>query len=201
MNNIFQKTITNEEIALLPLKAFEGNITLIDSIEKFQAIYPELRKESILGFDTETKPTFKKGESNLNKVSLLQLSTKDHAYLFRLNFTGLPKELAKILADRNIIKIGVAVREDIRGLQKLTPFIPESFIDLKDYVRYFGIENSGLKKLAAIILNIKISKSQQLSNWENPELSEPQQKYAATDAWACFEIYNTLRNSFNFDHD
>jgi ribonuclease D len=143
-----------------------------------------------LGFDTESKPSFKKG--NTNHVSLLQLATSSNAYLFRLNKTGLPETLIKVLSNPKILKVGIAIRDDIRHLMALHQFKPDGFLELQAFVKQFGIENSGLSKLTGIILNFRISKSQQLSNWENEVLTQAQQLYAATDAWAAYEIYETL---------
>lgn len=186
------KNFTKEEIQNLPLKYFDGDITVIDRIEQLQECISFLKVQPILGFDTETKPSFKKGRTNNNDVALLQLTTSDQAFLFRLNKIGLPENLADILADKNILKIGVAIKDDIHKLQILNDFNAGNFIDLRNYVKRFGIDNFGIKRLAAIILNVRISKSQQLSNWENEELSPAQQRYAAIDAWSCYEIYNVL---------
>jgi ribonuclease D len=195
MNNFnFHSKISREQIYELPLRLFEGKLHLIDSEEKFNKIINDLKKEPVLGFDTETKPTFKKGKRN--KVALLQLATHTDAYLIRLNKIGLPESLAQILASKNIIKIGVALKDDIRTLRKLREFNPERFIDLQLYVKDFGIEDNGLKKLVANILDFRISKGQQTSNWEQDILSSQQMEYAATDAWVCFEIYKKLNGSF-----
>ncbi len=190
---MFQEEISKDEILELPLKKFEGDVVVIDSEKGLKEIIRELKTYSYLGFDTETKPNFKKGISNNNSVALLQLSTLDKAYLFRLNMIGLPKDLTDILADENIIKIGVAVKEDIKGLQNISNFEPNGFLDLQTYVKAFGIKNSSLKKITAIILNFRISKSQQLSNWESNPLKDKQIRYAATDAWVCLKIYEMLR--------
>ena len=190
---MFQEEISKEEILGLPLKKFEGEVVVIESAENLKDIVDELKSQSVLGFDTETKPNFIKGVSNGNQVALLQLSSSNKAYLIRLNIIGLPQLIADILADENILKIGVAIKEDIRGLRKLTAFTPGSFIDLQVYVKAFGIKNSSLKKLTAIVLNFRISKSQQLSNWEGKPLKDKQIRYAATDAWVCYEIYKMLR--------
>jgi ribonuclease D len=120
------------------------------------------------------------------------MATDQRAYLIRCNEVGLPGSIVDILQDPEILKVGVAIRDDIKGLQKFTPFEPRGFIELQDYVSQFGIESNGLRGIAAIVLNIKISKSQQLSNWENRKLSDAQVLYAATDAWACYEIYQNL---------
>jgi ribonuclease D len=166
---------------------------MVDNLAAFRSVVPGLLKEKYLGFDTETKPSFRKGHKN--KVSLIQFSTVNTAYLFRINKIGFPDELARILADAGITKIGVAVRDDIRYLRTLKKFNPDGFVDLQNYVKEFGIESSGLKKLTAIVLGFRISKRQQVTDWEAKELSEAQQIYAATDAWVCREIYMKLINS------
>jgi ribonuclease D len=128
-------------------------------------------------------------------VALLQLSDHERAFLFRINRIGLPTEVTKILANNEIIKVGAAVKEDIRGLQKINYFEPASFLELQSYVKFFGIENFGLKNIAAIVLKFRISKAQRLSNWENNLLSHEQNLYAATDAWIGYEIYQTLKSA------
>lgn len=188
----FRPFITKEEISTLPQKSFKGEVFYIDKMENFYKVIDKLRKEKLLGFDTETRPSFKKGK--LYDVSLLQLSTAEKVYLFRLNKIGLPEELAEILADENVLKIGVAIHDDIASLRKLREHEPKGFIDLQQYVNSFGIEDNGLKKLVANILGFRISKRQQTSNWEADILSSAQIEYAATDAWVCYEIYNKLKN-------
>jgi ribonuclease D len=188
----FRTTITKEEIALLPRMKFAGEIIYIDSTEAFNHFFPYLADQKLLGFDTETKPAFKKGVKN--EVSLLQLSTANQAFLFRLNRIGIPKPILQILSDPKIIKAGVAVRDDIAALNRINDFVPAGFIDLQKLVKDFGIEDSGLKKLAANILGFNISKRQQTSNWEQDQLSIGQLEYAATDAWVCHEIYQILKN-------
>ncbi len=187
----FKDQITREEMALLPREKFTGDIFYIDSHEAFDEFIPELIDEPILGFDTETKPAFKKGV--FNEVSLLQLSTSEKAFLIRLNKVGLPGRIRAILSDSSIIKAGVAIRDDIAGLQRLGAFTPNGFIDLQDYVNDFGIKDNGLKKLSANILGFQISKRQQTSNWEQDQLSSAQIEYAATDAWVCHQIYTVLK--------
>ena len=190
MNKTYSENITIEEIKELNLSWFEGEIFLVDNMDKFYQVIPKLKKSKLLGFDTETKPSFKKGRKN--KVSLLQLSDDKIACLFRINRIGLPDELAEILSDPEIIKTGVAIHDDLKLLTGIKKFIPEGFIDLQVFVRNYGIECSGLKKLTAIILGFRISKSQQVTDWEAKQLSEPQLIYAATDAWVCHEIYKRL---------
>jgi ribonuclease D len=195
INRGYPENISIEEIQLLELSWFRGEIIMVDKLKTFNNVFPDLKKEKILGFDTETKPSFRKGQKN--KVSLIQLATHDKAYLFRINKLGFPPALAGILADNSIIKVGVAVHDDIKFLRNIKKFNPDSFIDLQTYVRDFGIQSSGLKKLAAIILGFRISKRQQVTDWEAEELSEPQQLYAATDAWVCYEIYSKLKANYN----
>ena len=191
MKNKFASTISKEEILEKPLISFKGKIHIIDTPEEAQIAIDDLKNHKILGFDTETRPSFKKGKKN--KLALLQLSTDENAYLFRL-FKYVPVKLTEILESVNILKIGAAIRDDLSGLQHYLKFIPGNFIDLQDFVKQFNIENNGLKKLAAIVLNSRISKSQQTSNWENELLTGSQQLYAATDAWICLEIYHKLNS-------
>ncbi|HEY4785188.1 MAG TPA: 3'-5' exonuclease [Bacteroidales bacterium] len=187
---MFASTISKEELRDLPTGQFKGNIHLIEKPDQVQLACNCLTDESVLGFDTETKPSFKKGSTN--RVSLLQLSSSTDAYLFRLNKIGLPPCLVKLLSNPDQLKVGIAIRDDIRHLKALHPIKAEGFLELQEYVRQFGIENSGLSKLTGIILNFRVSKSQQLTNWENETLTIPQQLYAATDAWAAYEIYREL---------
>lgn len=186
-NKEFKKSITDEELAALPLSFFEGKIHVIEKIEQLTEAVNYLKQQPILGFDTETRPTFKKGQNH--QVALLQLSTADEAFLFRTNLIGLSPGLIKILASPSILKIGAAIRDDIKILQKIAPFKPGGFVELQEMVKLYGIENFSLKKLAAIVHGVRISKSQRLSNWESTILSEQQQIYAATDAWISYMIY------------
>ncbi len=193
----FIPNITNEEIQRLPLYAYTGDIEMVDTQEKYKKILPKLftaTDDNIWGFDTETSPSFVKGAANIKPVALLQLSNASTTYLFRLNKIGLPNEIKNLLSDSNYIKIGVSIKDDLKFLQKLNNFTPNSFIDLQKIVGNYGIEVRSLKKIAAIVLKYRISKAQQLSNWEAEVLNEKQIKYAATDSWACREIYKTLTN-------
>ena len=176
----FKTNITKEEIQDLPLYSYDGEVVVIDSIEKFQEIKYELFLEEIWGFDTETKPSFKKGITNAKSTSLLQLSSSVKTYLFRLNKIPLQKEIINFLSSAKYTKIGVALRDDIKVLKKLKNFEPAGFVDLQNLVKEYGIQDQSLKKMAAIVLGIRISKSQQLSNWEADTLTEKQIKYAAT---------------------
>jgi ribonuclease D len=165
---------------------------LVDNLKTFYKVFPKLLGSDVLGFDTETRPTFKKGRKNA--VSLIQLSTEDLACLFRINKIGIPDELADLLSDPSVIKTGVAVHDDIKFLKSVRKFNPEGFVDLQTLVKDFGIQSSGLKKLTAIVLGFRISKRQQVTDWEAEQLTEAQQIYAATDAWVCYQIYKKLIN-------
>jgi len=187
---MYKENITKEELKDLPLKQFEGDITVVDHITQVNDAVEKLSQHSVIGFDTETRPSFRKGK--VNKVALLQLSADDHAFLFRLNRIGLPEKLKKLLQSGRIIKPGIAIRDDIKVLQELNPFRPQGFVELQDEVQDFGIQNFSLKKLASIVLGIRISKAQQLSNWEAQILTRSQLVYAATDAWVSLKIYKSL---------
>ena len=190
---MFQAQISNKELEDLPVKVFNGDIIIVDKEEEVKPAVEYLSKSTLLGFDTETRPSFVKGKRH--KVALLQLSNEERAYLFRLKYTGIPNELVHLLEDGGIIKIGAAIREDLRVMQRLKPFLPMGFIDLQAIVKKYGIMEMSVRKLAAIVLGVKISKSQQLSNWENEKLTDAQQRYAATDAWVCREIYQVLQKT------
>ncbi len=189
----FASHIEPDEINSLPLTSFGGKIHLINTPGEADAAVKLLKRSKYIGFDTETRPTFKKG--SLNPVSLLQLSTQNDAFLFRLNKLGNHAGLCRILSNPNITKIGAAIHEDIRSVKNVLICELKGIIDLQEIVKNYGIENLGVKKLAGIVLGIRISKSQQLSNWDAPELTEAQQSYAATDAWVTLEIFLKLRQS------
>lgn len=183
-------TITKEQMAELNRVMFEGEIFVIDQPDKVNSAIAYLSKKSAIGFDTETKPAFKRGQ--INKVALLQLATENECYLFRLNKIGYPKELEKLMCNEDVKKIGLSLRDDFAALKERTGNKPKNFIDLQLFVDKFGIEDSSLQKIYAILFGEKISKNQRLSNWEASELSPAQQSYAAIDAWACLRIYNHL---------
>ena len=187
-------SITKEELEELPLVKFTGEIVVADRPEHFDIVAKELSKEKVIGFDTETKPSFKKGQRH--EVALLQLATTDKAYLIRLNKTGLSGKLLALLSDPDIIKAGVGIRDDLRALRRLRDFEPAGFIEVQDMAQEAGLENISLKKLAALVMNVRISKRQRLSNWEADSLTESQMNYAATDAWAALLIYEGLKQKF-----
>lgn len=186
-----QTSISKEDIKELPLKQFDGPVTVVEDPEKVRNVVEKLRRKKVIGFDTETKPSFKKGVSH--KVALLQLSTEDEAFLFRLNLTGFNSHLTDLLADTGILKVGVGIRDDLRGLKELSTFTPGGFIELQDAAPDYGIDVLSLKNLAGLLLGIRVSKRQRLSNWEAEHLTDGQILYAATDAWVALEIYNKLR--------
>lgn len=192
---MFQISIKPEEIEKLEMKSFPGKITVIDSTgPDFTKAVAYLRRQKLLGFDTESRPSFSPNQPHYG-VSLLQLSGPERAFLFRVKKTGIPKSLFRVLASPDIIKVGAAVADDVRGLQRIERFDSDGFYDLQKNVWEYGIRDKSVKKMAAIILGIRISKTQQLSNWEAENLSESQQKYAATDAWVCREMYLKLQKS------
>jgi len=184
-------TISNDEIQLLPLRTFDGEIILIQSADELEPVIKILEQADVLGFDTETRPSFKKGE--FHSVALLQFAVPGKSILIQLKKTGLPDELTKILSNPAIIKAGVAIRDDIKALQKLKRFNANGFVDLSIVAREKGIGVESVKKLTALLLGFRISKTAQTSNWEVPSLSEKQIEYAATDAWVCLEIYKKLK--------
>ena len=187
---MFASTITNDEINELELEKFEGELHLIDTEEQVAEALKALKNHNVVGFDTESKPAFKKGE--YNHISLIQISTEEDCYLIRVNKTGISDRLKTYLESKDIIKVGIALRDDLKDLKKLRDMKPTGFVELNEMVKSIGIESNGLRKLTAIILGFRISKSAQVSNWEKEELTEKQLYYAATDAWVCIRMYNKL---------
>lgn len=190
--------LTNEEIDRLPLACFARRIVIVETAADAVAAAEAMRREKMLGFDTETRPSFTRGVSY--GVALLQLSTEDVAWLVRINKVGLPQEIVDVLADPQIIKAGVAIRDDIRALQKKRNFVPAGFIDLQTMAKAQGFEDFSLKKLAAHVMGVRISKRQRLSNWEAPQLTISQQHYASTDAWVSLLIYMGMMRG-EYEHE
>ena len=189
----YAQHITSAELEGMEFASFAGEIKVIDKVnEEFDQAMEYLCSPKMLGFDTETKPCFVPKVPR-NKMAILQLSGPGKAYIFRLQQIGVPDRLAKLLADRKVLKIGAAVHDDIRGLCQYNNFTPDGFIDLQKLAGEYGIEEKSVRKMAAIILGKRVSKSQQLSNWESAQLSEAQLKYAAIDAWVCLEMYKRLK--------
>lgn len=192
---IYKECVTPQDIEKLDYASFPGKIYIIDSVgAEFNRAIAYLRSQKIIGFDTETRPTFTPSQPRYG-VALLQLSGPDKAFLFRVNKIGMHRRLCNLLASEKIIKVGAAIHDDIRGLQRLRDFCPAGFTDLQKIVCEWGIRDKSVKKMAAIILGIRISKTQQLSNWEADKLSDSQCMYAATDAWVCREMYLKLMRS------
>ena len=192
MKPLFQNNISKEDIMNLPVGRYQGEIVCIDNRQALFAMLPGLFREKALGFDTETRPSFKKGTRH--SPALLQLATQDRVWLVRLNRLGYVPELWHLFTDPRIIKTGIGIRDDLRELQQLHPFEPEGFIELQTYVKDFGIEDASLVKITAQVLGFRVSKAQRLSNWEADTLTAKQQTYAATDAWVCYMIYQTLNH-------
>jgi len=195
VNNTYAESITPEELEKCELSWFKGEIVIVEDMKSFNESFPRLLNSKVLGFDTETRPSFRKGRKN--KVSLIQLANDELACLIRINRIGIPSKLAALLADEDIIKAGVAVHDDIKFLKRVQGFTPSGFVDLQKFVRDYGIRVSGLKKLSAIVLGFRISKRQQVTDWEAEQLTEAQVVYAATDAWVCYQIYTKLINGYD----
>lgn len=187
MKTIFKK-YDKHAIAQLPRASFEGTIKVIDTPEEVEGAVDFLLGQDILGVDTETRPSFKRGVQY--EVCLLQVSTLDVCYLFRLNKVGMHPAIIKLLTDKKVPKIGLSWHDDLHQLHKRSEFEPGLFVELQDMAKEFGIDDMSLQKLYANLFHQKISKSQRLSNWEGSELRDSQKLYAATDAWACIRLYN-----------
>jgi ribonuclease D len=190
---MFLSEITKEEVEKLDLVQYEGPISVIDSEEDFNRQIGDIEAHPVLGFDTETRPSFKKGK--VFPTALIQFSAVDKAWLIRVSRMGTPRRLIDLLSRDEVIKVGSGLTDDLRRLRSDFQFEPRGFLELQQYVGAFRIEEKGLKKMAAIVLGKRISKSQQVSNWDSEILSEAQLRYAATDAWICLEIYNRLKNT------
>ena len=186
----FLPTLSNDEVAALPTAEFAGRIVVVDDESKIEAACRDLSSCTVVGFDTETRPSFKAGVTN--KVSLLQLSTPETCYLFRLNRIRLDNRILKILTTKRIVKVGADVAGDMRSLHVLRSFREQGFVDLQQLAAGSGIEEKSLRKLAAITLGLRVSKAQRLSNWEAATLTPQQMMYAAVDAWICIEILRRL---------
>ncbi|MBR5238755.1 MAG: 3'-5' exonuclease domain-containing protein 2 [Paludibacteraceae bacterium] len=189
---LYQSKIEKSVISTLPPCDIVGEIIVIDRPEDVAAAIDDLKQCPLIGFDTETRPSFRRGESNT--ISLLQLATDQRAYLFRLKKIGPNQLLKDLLESEEHMKVGLSVHDDFHSLNRWMPCRPKNFIELQKYVKAFGIEEMSLQKIYAIVFNKKISKRQQLSNWEADQLTPAQQQYAAIDAWACRDIYYELQH-------
>lgn len=193
MTSPFALHIDKNTIQTLPLTSFEGDVIIVDVPEKVQEAVEYLSQFTVLGVDTEARPSFKRGVHY--PTALVQVATMERCYLFRLTHVGMPKELAQIFANPNICKVGLAFKDDLNGLRRRRDFKPTNCIDLQSIVCKYGIMELGLQKIFAIIFGQKISKAQQLTNWENSHLTPEQAKYASTDAWATLKIYLELQKT------
>ena len=189
VNNFIDK-ISNEQTALLPAVEFRGEIRIVEHERDIAAACKTLAEQPVIGFDTETRPSFRPGVTF--RVSLLQLSTPTVCYLFRLNKIPLAKPILQLLEDRRILKIGADVAGDLRSLRQIRHFRDRGFVDLQGIAPEWGIGEKSLRKLSAIVLGRRVSKAQRLSNWEAATLTDKQQLYAATDACVCTRIYEQL---------
>ena len=189
INNFIDK-ISNEQTALLPAVEFRGEIRIVEHERDIAAACKTLAEQPVIGFDTETRPSFRPGVTF--RVSLLQLSTPTVCYLFRLNKIPLAKPILQLLEDRRVLNIGADVAGDLRSLRQIRHFRDGGFVDLQGIAPEWGIGEKSLRKLSAIVLGKRVSKAQRLSNWEAATLTDKQQLYAATDAWVCTRIYEQL---------
>ncbi|OUO77648.1 3'-5' exonuclease [Bacteroides sp. An269] len=190
---ILQNKISKQEVSEMPKVSFSGRIFVIYTETEARKAIDYLNTHSVVGVDTETRPSFRKGMTH--KVALLQIATYDTCFLFRLNHLGLPDFLEEFLQN-DVLKVGLSLRDDFAVLRKRNggDLRDGNWIELQDYVPHFGIEEKSLQKIYALLFGKKISKAQRLSNWEAEVLTEAQQLYAATDAWACVEIYSYLED-------
>jgi ribonuclease D len=189
--NTFAAHIDKAALQALPTGWFEGEVIVVDRPEMVADAAAYLRQHTVLGVDTEARPSFKRGVHY--PTALVQIATLERCYLFRLTHVGMPVEIAQIFANPDICKVGLAFKDDINGLRRRRDFKPANCIDLQSIVCKYGIMELGLQKIFAIIFGKKISKAQQLTNWENSHLTPEQARYASTDAWATLSIYLALQ--------
>ncbi len=189
-------SITKQELAALPAARFPGKVVMVDKDDQIPSVAEALNAETIIGFDTETKPSFRRGQSN--NVALLQLSSHTTCYLIRLNHLGLPESIKRVLENPDILKIGVSIHDDFHNLHKISNVNPKGFVELQSYVKDYEIQDNSLSRIYGILFGQRISKGQRLTNWEASELTVRQQEYAALDAYACILIYEHLLN-YGFD--
>lgn len=187
------RTISKEDLNALDAEEFNGRIVLVQTASTAIKAIRFLMEQPMVGFDTETRPSFRKGQ--LNKVALIQLSTPDTCFLIRLNRLGIFPELREFLECHTVKKIGLSTKDDFHALCRLAPVKPDGFVELQQLVKTYGIGEASLTKIYALLFGKRISKGQRLTNWEAVELTEAQQRYAALDAWACLRIYNHIINS------
>ncbi|QJB58338.1 3'-5' exonuclease [Pseudodesulfovibrio sp. zrk46] len=187
----YLRAFSKADINEMPLRRYEGPITVVRTEKQRTMALKEMEGEPLLGFDTETRPVFKKGRKP-GPPSLIQLATAERAYVFQINILKLCNGICDLLADPSVVKTGVAVRDDIIGLQRLANFKPANFVDLSDITAKAKLQTHGLRNMAANLLGFRISKSAQCSNWSKEKLTPQQVNYAATDAWVSRELYIAL---------
>lgn len=193
----FDRRMSKDEINACPMERWTGPVSVVRTKDELAAATPKLAGHSLLGFDTETRPAYKKGESY--PPSLLQLANDEEVFIFQFKHLGLAKPLRNILADPAIIKAGVGLDYDIRELNKMSSFKAAGFVDLGDIAKKANIKNHGLRGLAAVLLGFRISKGAQTSNWAKDVLAPHQVQYAATDAWVGRKLYLTLEQAKDQD--
>ncbi len=187
----FQANIDKERVAELPLAIYDGPIVVLDEDGISEETAALWNAQQLVGFDSESRPSFKKGEHN--RLSLIQLACEHACYLIRLKSRKIPKAIEALFGNPEVMKVGLSSQDDFRQMKHYSrTFNPKNVVELQSYVKAFGIEDLSLQKIYAIVFGLRISKAQQLSNWEAEELSDAQQHYAALDAWACRQIYLRL---------
>ena len=180
-------SISKEQIATLPVRRYDGEVRLVETAEDIELAMADMSQEAVVGFDTETRPAFRKGEVYL--PALVQAATAQRVYLFQLRWPAVHEAVARMLAAPHVVKAGVAVAHDLRTLQDVFPFDARNVVDLGVMARRRGMEQTGLRNLAGLMLGYRIPKGAKTTNWAAPQLSETQVTYAATDAWVCRELY------------
>ena len=190
MRKIIYNKFDKKSIAQLPTVSFPGKTVVVMSESEAEKAVHFLLSQDILGVDTETRPSFKKGESHM--VSLLQVSTSDVCFLFRLNHIGITPAILRLLENKAVPMVGLSLHDDMLSLHKRVAFTPGYFIDLQDLVGELGIVDLSLQKLYANLFHQKISKRQRLTNWDSDVLNDKQKAYAALDAWACINLYKEI---------
>ena len=181
------RSISKAEINALPLISWEGRTEILTTVEEMAEAVDRLKHETVLGFDTETRPTFKKGE--YYPPALIQLGSPDCVYLFRICKTNTLSPLIPIFESSAIFKTGIAIKNDIKELKRMETFEPRGFIEITELTKTLGYKNCGLRSLAALLVQGRISKAAQVSNWARKDLDSKQIRYAATDAWISRELY------------
>jgi ribonuclease D len=181
------RIISKEEISSLPVRRYEGKVSLVETLRELEEARADIRQERVVGLDTETRPSFKKGEVHL--PCLVQAATAQAVYLFQLSRLDVFPTLVELLAKPDVVKTGVGLAHDLRQLKLVFPFAVENVIDLGVIARRRGLGQTGVRNLAGMLLGFRIPKGNRTSNWAAPRLSPAQITYAATDAWACRELY------------